>query len=115
MASVSYFYVLYCQDSSLYAGYTTDLKRRLSEHNSGQGAKYTRPLSRRPVTLLYAQAYGTKSEAMQAEYAFKQLTRPQKECFLQEQGVCQPYEKLNHPVIQHQLRKDDEHEESKEL
>ena len=44
-------YLLRCGDGSLYAGITTDLQRRLREHNAGQGAAYTR--SRLPVTLVY--------------------------------------------------------------
>ena len=36
-----YFYVLLCQDGSFYGGYTTEPERRLTEHNSGTGAKYT--------------------------------------------------------------------------
>ncbi|WP_071458795.1 GIY-YIG nuclease family protein [Bacillus massilinigeriensis] len=75
-----YFYVLLCRDRSLYAGYTNDLPRRLKLHNEGKGAKYTR--GRGPVTLLYSKEYEDKSEAMKAEYAFKQLTRKKKEDFL---------------------------------
>lgn len=71
-----YFYVLECVDKTLYAGYTTDLERRLSEHNSGTGAKYTR--TRTPVKYVYYEEYETKSEAMKREYAFKQLTRKEK-------------------------------------
>ncbi|MDN6161650.1 MAG: GIY-YIG nuclease family protein, partial [Atopostipes sp.] len=67
----SYFYVLYCKDRSLYAGYTTNLKRREKEHNSGDGAKYTRPASRRPLKMIYAESYQTRSEATKAEAAFK--------------------------------------------
>lgn len=82
-----YFYVLLCQDRTYYGGYTTDLARRLSEHNSGHGAKYTRPSSRRPAQMLYHEAFATKSAAMQAEYAFKKLTRKQKDLFLKNKGV----------------------------
>ena len=42
MASNHYFYVLLCHDNTFYGGYTTDLARRLKEHNDGVGAKYTR-------------------------------------------------------------------------
>ncbi|GER67660.1 hypothetical protein BpJC7_29810 [Weizmannia acidilactici] len=62
-----------------------DLKRRLREHNEGRGAKYTR--TRTPVRLLYYREYETKSDAMKAEYAFKQLTRREKERFLEKAGV----------------------------
>lgn len=51
--------------------------RRLKEHNEGKaGAKYTR--AKRPVNLVYYEGYETKEEAMQREYAIKQLTRKEK-------------------------------------
>ena len=71
-----YFYVLECSDTSFYAGYTTDILRRTATHNHGKGAKYTK--ARLPVKLKYYELYQTKREAMQREYAFKQLTRAQK-------------------------------------
>lgn len=77
-----FLYVLECSDSSLYAGYTTDLERRLKQHNDGKGAKYTR--GRVPVKCIYKEEYSTKREAMQAEYAFKQLTRINKERYMRE-------------------------------
>jgi predicted GIY-YIG superfamily endonuclease len=46
-----YCYLARCCDGSLYVGITTDLHRRMAEHNAGRGAKYTR--SRRPVTLVW--------------------------------------------------------------
>ncbi|WP_277586841.1 GIY-YIG nuclease family protein [Psychrobacillus antarcticus] len=70
------FYVLECKDGSYYAGYTNDLVKRVKVHNEGKGAKYTR--AKRPVICIYSELYKTKQEAMQAEYAFKQLTRIQK-------------------------------------
>lgn len=80
-----YFYVLLCRDGSYYAGYTNHLEKRLKTHNDGKGAKYTR--GRLPVTLIYHQCFVTKSEALKAEYAFKQLIRKEKEQFLRkEQG-----------------------------
>ncbi|MGM0904617.1 MAG: GIY-YIG nuclease family protein [Bacillota bacterium] len=75
-----YFYVLLCRDGSLYAGYTTDLNRRIQLHNEGKGAKYTR--GRGPVKLLYSKPYVTKGEALKAEYAFKQWPRASKKEFL---------------------------------
>lgn len=88
--NLSYFYVLWCKDNSFYAGYTTDLKRREGEHNQGLGAKYTRPVTRRPAQMIYAEIFETKNEAMRAEYAFKQLTRKQKENYLKKNGVSFP-------------------------
>ena len=70
------FYVLECKDGSYYAGYTNDLVKRLKVHNEGKGAKYTR--AKRPVTCIYSELYETKQEAMQAEYAFKQMKKKKK-------------------------------------
>ncbi|ELY50110.1 GIY-YIG nuclease family protein [Natronorubrum bangense] len=70
-------YVLECADGSLYTGYTTDLERRVGEHNAGEGAKYTR--GRTPVELRYTERFDSKSAAMSREYEIKQLTRQQKE------------------------------------
>ncbi len=114
---LSYFYVLYCKDGSLYGGYTTDLKRRFEEHNSGTGAKYTRPKTRRPLKMIYAEAYETKSEAMKAEYAFKQKRRPEKDAYLFEQGIKQAYKSLpNQPLVQDRRQeKEESDEETSEL
>ena len=73
-----YCYVLRCRDGSLYTGYTTDVERRVWEHNnSDKCAKYTK--SRRPCTLVHSEAFDSKSEAMKREAEIKRLTKPQKE------------------------------------
>lgn len=69
-------YILECNDNTLYTGYTNDLERRLSTHNSGKGAKYTR--GRIPVTLVYSQEFSSKIEAQRREREIKKLTRKQK-------------------------------------
>lgn len=70
-------YVLECSDKSLYAGITTNIKRRVYEHNNTKkGAKYTR--SRRPVKLLITEKFPDRSSASKAEAAFKKLKRNQK-------------------------------------
>lgn len=74
-------YVLECADGSYYTGYTTDVEKRVATHNDGKGAKYTR--ARLPVNCVYSESYETKREALQGEYAFKRLTRKQKERYLQ--------------------------------
>lgn len=72
-----YVYILRCNDGSLYTGYTTDLTRRVWEHNhSNKGAKYTQ--SRRPVVLVHSESYSSRSDAMKREYAIKQLSRADK-------------------------------------
>ncbi len=69
-------YILRCADDTLYTGWTTDIVQRINAHNSGAGAKYTR--SRGPVQLLARWFFESKSEAMQMEYAIKQMPRTQK-------------------------------------
>lgn len=66
-----------CKDGSLYTGWTTDLEKRIHDHNCGKGAKYTR--ARKPVTLVYQEVFATKEEAMKREYAIKQMSRMEKE------------------------------------
>ena len=71
-------YMVQCADKTLYTGITTDLKRRISEHNSSdKGAKYTR--SRRPVILVYSQNYADRSSASKREYEIKKkMSRAEK-------------------------------------
>ena len=69
-------YILRCGDGTLYTGYTDCVERRLSVHQSGKGAKYTR--SRLPVTLVYREELPDKSGALRREAAIKKLSRTQK-------------------------------------
>jgi len=69
-------YVLRCADDTLYTGITTDLRRRVTEHQMGQGARYTR--GRRPIWLVGAAPYPDRSAALRAEAAFKRLSRSRK-------------------------------------
>jgi len=69
-------YILLCNDSTLYTGITTDLARRISQHNEGKGAKYTS--MRRPIKLVYFIDKPDRSSASKEEYRIKQLTRLQK-------------------------------------
>ena len=73
---MNYTYLLECADQTLYCGWTNDLDKRVKAHNSGQGAKYTKP--RRPVVLVYYEEFETKEEAMRREFAIKRLTRGEK-------------------------------------
>lgn len=72
----NYTYMVKCQDGTIYTGWTTMLERRISEHNNGKGAKYTR--SRRPVELIYYEESPSKQEAMRRECEIKKMTRKQK-------------------------------------
>lgn len=72
-----YLYILRCADDSLYTGITTDLARRVEEHNTSKlGAKYTK--ARRPVELIYSKKFRTRAAASKAEYKIKQLPREKK-------------------------------------
>jgi len=64
-------YLVQCSDGSLYCGITNNLEKRLSAHNSGTGAKYTR--SRRPVELVGASSKLTKNDALKLEYRVKKV------------------------------------------
>lgn len=69
-------YIVECSDHTLYTGWTNDLEKRITAHNEGKGAKYTK--TRRPVRLVYFETFATKEEAMSREYAIKRLTRKEK-------------------------------------
>ena len=73
---MNYTYIVKCRDGSLYTGWTNNLEKRIHDHNSGSGAKYTK--SRRPVRLVYSEEFDTKAEAMRREYAIKHMSRPEK-------------------------------------
>ncbi len=72
-----YVYILKCKDKTLYAGITTDVDRRVVEHNSTNlGAKYTH--ARRPVVLVYSKKFKDRSLASKEEARIKKMTRAQK-------------------------------------
>jgi len=71
-----YVYLLRCADNTLYCGITTDLKRRVAQHNKGVAAKYTR--ARTPVTLETFTEVKDKSEALKLELKVKKQARAAK-------------------------------------
>jgi putative endonuclease len=71
-----YLYIVLCNDSSLYTGITTNIQRRINEHNTGRGAKYTR--GRGPVELVHLRQFSNRSDASKVESAVKKLNRKQK-------------------------------------
>jgi len=73
---MSYVYIVKCKDNTFYTGFTTDIERRITEHNNGVGSKYTK--GRRPVKLVYLEEYDTKGEALSREYEIKTFTRSKK-------------------------------------
>lgn len=76
MSKQWYVYILECRDGTLYTGITDDISRRVEQHNSGNGAKYTR--GRGPVVVRYTERVLTKSDALKRELAIKSLTRSEK-------------------------------------
>ncbi len=77
-----YVYLLECADGTLYCGVTTDLERRLAEHNGSApgGARYTR--ARRPVCLAASAVFPDRSAACSAEARIKRLPRGRKKAAL---------------------------------
>lgn len=70
-------YMVECADMSLYTGITTNLTRRVNEHNTNsRGARYTR--AKRPVSLVYWEFCSTRSEASKRENSIKKLKAPKK-------------------------------------
>ena len=74
-----YFYILRCRDNSLYCGQTTDITRRLKEHNEDpkKSARYT--WGRRPVRLVYSEEHKTLSNVLKREHEVKSWTKKKKE------------------------------------
>lgn len=73
---VWFLYALCCADGTLYIGVTTHLKRRLAEHNTGRGARYT--AGRRPVRLIAAWCFPDRRTAQRAEVRLRRLPRARK-------------------------------------
>ena len=69
-------YIVECSDGSLYTGITNNLDKRITAHNDGRGAKYTK--SRRPVKLRYSEPAADRKNASQREYAIKSLRKAEK-------------------------------------
>jgi len=69
-------YILRCADGTLYTGITNDLERRLTEHEAGQGAKYTK--GRGPFQLVYQETCDGRGPASQRENQIKSLGRKAK-------------------------------------
>ena len=73
-------YILRCADGTLYTGITTDLARRLKQHNAGTASKYTR--ARRPVAVAHREAAKTHGDALRREIAIKKLSRAAKDALI---------------------------------
>ncbi len=76
-----YMYILLCADGSYYTGSTTDLERRLEQHQNGEGANHTK--KRLPVSLLYYEEYSRIDEALDREKQVKGWSRKKKEALIE--------------------------------
>ena len=75
-------YILRCADGSLYVGSTTDLERRVWQHDNGEGAAYTRRPGRRPVTLAWAVEYERVEDAFAHEKQLQGWGRAKREALI---------------------------------
>ncbi len=71
-----YLYIVQCADESLYTGITTDIARRINEHNSGKGAKSLK--GKLPVNLVHVEEFNNQTEASRREIAVKSWRREYK-------------------------------------
>jgi putative endonuclease len=71
-----YLYILLCKDKTLYTGITTDVERRLKEHKTGIGARYTRAHDAKKI--VYTESLPTRSAALKREFEVKRLPRTTK-------------------------------------
>jgi UV DNA damage endonuclease len=75
-------YILRCADGTLYTGITTDLTRRLRQHNAGTASRYTR--GRLPATLVYQEFQASRGQALRREATIKALPRVRKEALIRD-------------------------------
>ncbi|MCW9054423.1 MAG: GIY-YIG nuclease family protein [Candidatus Pacebacteria bacterium] len=76
-----FLYILECNDSTLYTGITTDLKRRLAQHKDGTGSNYTR--AKGAGSIVYTEECADRSSALKREAEIKKLTRTKKLALIQ--------------------------------
>jgi len=74
-------YILECGDQTLYTGITNNLEKRLSHHQSGTGAKYTR--GRGPFRLVYTECHVSRAAAARRESEIKKYTKARKQALYQ--------------------------------
>ena len=73
-------YIVRCADGTLYTGYARDPEKRAAAHNAGKGARYT--AGRRPVSLVYWEAFESAGDALRREHELKRLRRATKEALV---------------------------------
>ena len=74
-------YILQCSDGTYYTGSTTDLERRIQQHQAGEGAKYTK--RRLPVKLIHSEEFDRIDAAFYREKQIQSWSRKKKEAFIE--------------------------------
>jgi putative endonuclease len=87
-----FLYILKCRDNTFYTGITTDLERRLEQHNNGTASRCTR--SRLPVVRVYQETCADRSDALKRECAVKKLTRKEKELMVKKRRTTAARKKI---------------------
>ena len=77
---MAWMYILLCADGTYYVGATRDLERRVSKHNQGSGARYTK--GRRPVKLVFAAEFASMAEAYRCERKVHRWGRARREALI---------------------------------
>ncbi len=80
-----YCYIVECVDGTYYTGWAVNPEKRVTVHNKGRGARYTR--TRRPVKLVYIEELPDRTSAMKREIAIKKMERERKEKLIKESGL----------------------------
>ena len=78
-----YVYILLCEHNYLYTGITQDIEKRFGLHSAGKGAKFTQ--KNKPIKVVYAEKFTTKSDALKRERELKILNRRQKDLLIKKQ------------------------------
>ena len=78
--TTAWIYILECKNGEYYVGSTTDVERRLEEHQAGLGGDFTR--KHRPVKLVYKEEYASIEQAFQRERQLHGWSRAKKEALI---------------------------------
>jgi putative endonuclease len=76
-----YVYILKCSDGTYYTGSTTDLERRLQQHEAGEGSKYTK--QRLPIELIYSEEFDRIDFAFYREKQIQAWSRKKKQALIE--------------------------------
>ena len=87
MSVIWYTYIVECNSGSYYTGITTNITKRIHQHNTGQGSKYIKHFGGAPVVLRYIEERSNRSDASKREYEIKQLSRKEKENLINDKGI----------------------------